>query len=246
MKIADARRLWLTDLRVFRMKTAVTVIITLLVAVGISAASSEQEMLNELLAQNKALVIKIKKAEKTREEIARSEQANAGRQRALDYAREELRHKGMAMIDEARNIERQAHNGCPWGATLPHTQKAFADACNTEGRKLNAMMEDVQKRGAGLSEYARELDREQQGLSGTTVKLAAKKSRNESELQGLYNERADWQRVYNQLVFKSSAYERLKKTAPAARICEHISEPMTDDALERAVACLNRLWDGSR
>jgi hypothetical protein len=65
-------------------------------------------------------------------------------------------------------------------------------------------------------------------------------------LQALYNERAEWQQAYNELVFKSKTYDRLKKTAPASQVCEQISRPMTDEALERAATCLNRLFDGSR
>jgi len=228
------------------MKRGITIAVMAgLLALTGTALGSDQQMLEDLLTQNKSLVIKIKKSEKVKGEIARSEQSVQGAQSALDYARKELRLSGIRLLDEDRNLKRQADQaGCPWGSSS--TDKAFVAACNAEGRRLMDLFADVRKRGSGLDQYARELEKTQERLSNRTVDLARKKKANQNVLEALYQERADWQRAYNELVFKSKTYERLKRTAPLAGICEQISEPQTDQALERAAACLNRLWDGAR
>jgi hypothetical protein len=224
---------------------AIAVLAGLMTLTGQAALGSEKQMFEELSAQNKNLTIKIKKSEQVKKEIAQSEQTISGAQSALNHAAKELRLRGIGLVDEGRDIKRKADQaGCPWGTSS--TDKAFVAACNNEGRRLMDLFADVEKRGAGLADYARELEKTQTRLSDSTIDLAKKRTQNEKDLQGLYDERADWQRAYNELVFKSSTYERLKKTAPAAGLCESISAPMTDQALQRAADCLNHLWDGAR
>jgi peptidoglycan hydrolase CwlO-like protein len=208
-------------------------------------SDDDKTTLQELLAENKNLIVQLNKAEKVKGEIAKAGFAIEGEQAAVKHAQQELRRKGTRIDEQQQEIDTRAQAaGCPWGGSSP--DKAFVASCNSEGAKLNAMLKEVQEKKKTLVEYARELDKRQAMYSDLTIKWSEQKKENNADLQVLYDARSDWQRRYNTFVFHSETYERLKKTAPAVRVCEEISAPMTDEELRRAAQCLQRLWDGTR
>lgn len=210
------------------------------------ARAQEQTTLEKLMAQNKVLTEKTEEAEKTKGEIAKAILVNNGAQAALKGAVEKLRHAGMGVIDEQKKIDEQARRaGCPWGATL-RGQDAFVVSCNKEADRLNGLMEEVKKQHISLQDYARELDKAQTEVSNTATKLEQQKHKNESDLQVYAKARAVWAKRYQEFLFQSPTYERLKKTDPGAKLCDELSLPETHEALKRASQCLQWVWDGAR
>jgi hypothetical protein len=205
----------------------------------------EKSTLQGLLAENKNLIVQLDKAEKVKGEIAKAGLTIEGEQAAVKHAQQELRSKGTRIDEQQQDINTQVQGaGCPWGSSS--TDKEFVASCNAEGARLTAMLKEVQEKRKTLADYARELDKRQAMYSDLTLKWFAQKKENNTDLQALYDARSDWQRRYNAFVFHSDTYERLKKTAPAAKVCEEISALVTDEALRQAAQCLQRLWDGAR
>jgi|SRR5580704_4069469 hypothetical protein len=209
-----------------------------------SPGDDEKSTLQGLLAENKNLIVKLDKAEKVKGEIAKAGLTVDGGQAAVKHAQEELRRKGTRIDEQQEDIKAQYQaSPCPWGGSTP--DEAFASSCNTELAKLEALAKEVLEKKKSAAEYARELEEEQARFSDAQVSLFQKKKANNNELEALYNRRSDWQQRYNAFVFHSDTYERLKKTAPAAHVCEEISTLATDEALRRAAQCLQTLWDGA-
>lgn len=217
----------------------------LLTLVSQITQADEKDTLQQLLAENKNLTVQLDAAKKTEGQIAKAELANQGAHSALKHAKQELRQLRGGLIDEGKNIGQQAQQaGCPWGSTS--TDKGFVAACNAEGKRLNEMLNDVKRRGASIEDYARKLEERQASLGKETMTLFAKKKNNNYDLGILYAVQSDWQRRYNAFVFQSDTYERLKKTAPGAKLCVPLSENAGAQALGSAAKCLERLWDGAR
>lgn len=223
---------------------------TLLALTSVTGAKSagnenEKSTLQDLLAENKNLIVQLDKAKKVEGEIAKAGLAVEGTQNALKHAQQELQRKGKSLVGEQQSIEVQGQqSGCPWGGSSK--DEAFVDSCNAEGARLNALLKDVQQRKITVNEYSRKLQEEQARLSDSTLKWFAKKKENNADLQMLYDARSDWQQRYNAFVFRSATYERLKKTARGADVCERLSANVNDQALRKASQCLQRLWDGAR
>jgi hypothetical protein len=217
-----------------------------LLALASQAANADEKgTLQQLLAENRNLIVQLEKAKKVEGQIAKAELANQGAQSALKHAKEALRREGTGLAIDAASIQQKADQaGCPWGTSS--TDIAFVDSCNAEGRRLMALFEDVKKRDSSLQEYAQKLEEKQAQFSERTEKLFAQKKANNADLQFLYDARSNWQRRYNAFVFRSPTYERLKKTAPGAQMCEQLSESGSDQALRSAAQCLQWLWDGAR
>ena len=208
-------------------------------------APDEKNTLQQLLAENKNLSIKLDDAKKAEGQIAKAQLANDGAHSALKHAQQELKQLRSGLMGEGRNIQQQAQQaGCPWGGTSK--DKGFVNACNAEGRRLTEMLNDVLRRGASLEEYEHKLTERQTSLGNDTLKLFKKKKSNYEDLELLYAARADWQQRYNAFVFRSETYERLKKTAPASQLCVPMSAQPNAEELRSAAHCLERLWDGAR
>ncbi len=203
----------------------------------------EKATLQQLLAENKNLTIQLDAAKKTEGQIAKAGLALEGAQSALKRAQQAVRQSSIGLIDEAKGIQQQAKQaGCPWGGSS--TDKGFVQACNAEGTRLAELWKEVQQRGGGIQEYSQKLDERQNSLSNDTLKWAKKKQSNIQDLDILQVAQADWQRRYNAFVFRSEAYERLKKTAPAATLCATLPDGASHEHLRKAAHCLERLWDG--
>jgi hypothetical protein len=212
----------------------------ILALVGRPADADEMTTLQQLLKENQNLSVQLDKNEKVKGDIAKAELAVKGADSALKHAEQELHQKGAGLLQQHQNIQGQVQqSGCPWGTT--QQDKAFVDACNTEGARLNAMLQDVQKQGITLVEYSRKLQEERAQLSKRTMDWFDKKKSNNADLELLQTARTDWVNRYNAFVFHSETYERLKRTRPGAEICDQISA--TD--LPGAARCLQHLFDGA-
>jgi peptidoglycan hydrolase CwlO-like protein len=214
------------------------------------ANADEKDTIQQLLAENQNLTLQLDNAKKVQGDIAKAGLAINGADSALKYAQEELRREGTGLLQEGQQIQNAAQaTGCPWGTR--QSDIAYVDSCNAEGKRLMAMWEELQKQGASLEVYARELDKERSELTKRTMEWAAKKKANDADLGDLDAARTAWLERYSAFVMHSEAYERLKVQAPAAQICKVIANLSGDSAvnlgdLEAAAACLNRLWDGAR
>lgn len=221
--------------------------IGVVLSLGILSAATADEKgdLEALLAENRNLAVQLAKARTVQADIVKAETELNGAQQALYTAKNDVKRAEMGLLENVRRREQQARQaGCPWGGTS--TDKAFVAACNAEGARLNNWLFELQKEGADLRTYERKLGVEQQRLSKSTLTLFAKKKSNNRDLELLGAAQADWQRRYNEFLFRSSTYERLKKTAPGTQECERISADASDEALRRAADCLQRMWDGLR
>jgi chromosome segregation ATPase len=209
------------------------------------ADDDERAALQKLLKGNEILTAQLDKAKKADGQIAKAQLAIDGAQKALSHAVEQVRHEGETLIDQQKNIDQEANRtGCPWGGESP--DKAFVASCNQEAAKLNSLLSQVRQNAISLKDYANALDKEQSRLSGATVSLFQKKKINDANINELAALQAQWARRFNRIVFQSEAYERLKVMAPAAQICEQISESGAEGDLERAHHCLQQLWDGAK
>lgn len=201
--------------------------------------------LQGLLAENKNLTVQLRKVRKVKGEIDGKDSEIQGAASALKHAQDDLRRRGARMEDENRRIDEEAtRSGCPWGTKS--TDLAYVNSCNALGAKLMGWKEDLKNKVITLAEYAAKLQEEQNRLSQATLKWAAKKKENNTDLEELSASFSDWQRRYNAFVFQSETYERLKRTAPGAQQCERLSGNATDQELRNAAQCLQWLWDGAR
>jgi hypothetical protein len=112
--------------------------------------------------------------------------------------------------------------------------------------KLMQWANDLKGQRDGMAEYARRVVAERRQLSGNTLRWAANKKSVDRDLELLAAARANWQRRYNAFVFRSQAYEHLKRVAPGSRLCDQESAGGSDEDLRRAAQCLQRLFDGAR
>ncbi|HKQ29984.1 MAG TPA: hypothetical protein VJS66_01755 [Burkholderiales bacterium] len=217
----------------------------LLALSGQAQSKDEKTTLQDLLAENQNLSVQLDKAKKTEGQIAKAGLTIEGAQAALNGAQRELRTKGAALLKEAQQRDEQARqSGCPWGGSS--MDKGFVASCNTEGARLNAWLVELKKQGGSIDEYARKLQQEQARLSEDTLKWAAKKKENNADLQELYDAQTSWQQRYNTFVFKSDAYERLKKMAKGSELCEQLHGGSSDRSMRNAADCLQRLWENAR
>jgi chromosome segregation ATPase len=237
-----------------RILIATMIVMALLPAAGHAQTEKKDEnpTLQQLMRENQNLTQQIDQATKTKGEIAKASLENEGAQAAVKGAFEKLRHSGERLIDDEKNIQEQGRRaGCPWGSTLVN-QEAFVAACNKEADRLNGMLAEVQKQAITLQDYARELEGTQTKLSNNTIKLARQKHKIESDLNLLAIARQDWSRRYQEFLFQSPTYNRLRQTAPAARSCESmlppsgLDETAAHEYLRRTAQCLQWVWDGAR
>lgn len=229
------------------MRMQITVLLLACTALSAWAgeSDSEKKKLKELLDENQNLVTQFARVRKVQKQIADAEVDLAGAQAAVTGKRKDLERRAYGLIEEQQKTEEESRRaGCPWGGSS--ADAGFVRACNAEAAKLNTRFREIKDRSGSLEEYARALSEEQQALSDRTLRVAKQKRINNSEMELLNLASEDWVHRYNALVFHSEAYEQLKHIESGSRVCEVISRPMTDGALQAAANCLERLWDASR
>lgn len=206
---------------------------------------SARQIIADLQAEQQHLGGELRRVKKVKQDIDRMGSELDGAAYALKRAKQELQRKGAQIAIEGHGIDEQAQqSGCAWGTKS--TDIAYVNSCNALRDKLMGLQQDLRNRVISLEEYAAKLLQEENHLSEATFKWGKKKKANNADLEELTAELSKWQQRYNAVVFQSDTYERLKRIAPGARLCEQLSEHATDQDLQNAAQCLQRLWEGTR
>lgn len=225
---------------------AVSLVLTLLGQPCASAAeSSEAVTLQGLLQEGHNLETQLRKVRKVKEEIDDKESGLKGAARALELERAASRERMMGLKEQQEEIEQKDRNsGCRWGTWSKDL--AYVNSCNALLEKLKGWSEEVRTKAMSQIEFERKLQEQQNRLSDATVAWARLKSENNADINELSAAYSDWRQRYNDFVFQSETYERLKKTAPGARLCERLSGSGTYPELRSASQCLQWLFDGAQ
>lgn len=207
-----------------------------------SAEPAETSALQRLLAQNEAILRETKAVTKRDEDIGKAKLELEGVDAVLKRAEASLRRNVSGLEQEAQMWQQQAertnNNGCPWGG---EAETPYANACNAELRKVEAWAQELKGKENGVAEYARRLAQERQELSNNTERWGKKKAIVNRDMRLIEQKREQWQRAFNNFVFKSDAYERLKQMDVVARNC-----PNATGGSAQATDCLRHLWENSR
>lgn len=212
---------------------------------SIAAKGEEAATFQDLLTQGDNLETQVRKVKKIKQELDSKESSLKGAADALRRAQMGLRRKALEIDKEEQRIEGEdKKSGCRWGTRSKDID--YVNSCNALGEQLKGWQKEVEAKAMSLVEYNNKLQDQQRRLTEATVSWAQQKKENNADLDELNGELGRWQQRYNAFVFQSETYERLKKTAPGAQLCERLSGSGRYQELRSAAQCLQWLFDGAR
>jgi hypothetical protein len=205
-------------------------------------ATSEKTKLQALMDTNRKLTERWDATKKAEGQIARAELEVAGAERAWAAAERNFRRFGLKLKEQMSDIEREGvRSGCPFGSET--TDRALYQSCNATADRLNAAMAEVIRKGEGQAAYAEKLAQERARLNKATKAAADKKRENNRIQREIEAEFVQWRELHHRFVFRSEAYEHLRRIAPEA---ENICAPASGtghEGMRHAIHCLERLFE---